>query len=377
MIGASAGVLLLFSGDILGASGLVSSSILEPEKSLYEPSVSWKLLFLSTFMATSHLLGEKYANDSRSGNDSSLAVVSTTGYLVGGFLVGLGTKLGNGCTTGHGICGMARVSKRSILSVVTFMGSAVITANITAPDNKFFAKSTAFLRTDTAPVLNNRSFGVAASASFVLASGYSLYNLYKAVKATMKAQNPPKTEGSAEETSGDMFEVGKKSGKPSKKDVALLEDSVGKLLPSMVASAMFSFGLATSGMVLPSKILGFLNLHLVKKGTWDPTLAMVMAGGSIVSFLSYQFVQGHGVFNNRYAMECPRRSSNFSIPTNQNIDWQLIGGALAFGTGWGIGGLCPGPALFLAATGTEPIVKFWWPTFLAGSYLGKKIKENY
>jgi uncharacterized membrane protein YedE/YeeE len=414
LTGASAGVLLLSSGDILGASGLVSSTVLKPEKAFNDPSVSWKLLFLSTFMATSSLLGSSFAKDERIGKDSSLAIVSTSGYLIGGFLVGFGTKLGNGCTTGHGICGMARLSRRSIISVVTFMTSALSAANIVAPGNQYFSKSTAFLRTDKAPVLHNRWVGVGVTVPFVLSSAYSLYNLYKLVKSTRKPDDSmrkrlmvqeatevislenidldeeveekkeehatPQADDDQEEAiadESDIIEVETKSRRPNRRELEMIEDSVGKLVPAVFASSMFAGGLALSGMILPSKILGFLNLHLVKNGTWDPTLVSVMAGGSLVSWISYQFVKGVGLFDHGYAMECPRRSSAFAIPTNKNVDLQLIGGAISFGVGWGISGLCPGPALLLAASGTEPIIKFWWPTFFAGSYLANKVKEMY
>jgi len=49
-------------------------------------------------------------------------------------------------------------------------------------------------------------------------------------------------------------------------------------------------------------------------------------------------------------------------------------GALCFGVGWGAAGLCPGPALFLAATGTQPVIVYWWPAFLVGSFVAQRIK---
>lgn len=61
------------------------------------------------------------------------AVTSVWAYCLSGLFVGFGTNLGNGCTSGHGICGMARLSKRSISAVVTFMGSAIVTAVVTSP----------------------------------------------------------------------------------------------------------------------------------------------------------------------------------------------------------------------------------------------------
>lgn len=102
IIGISAGALLLLSGEILGASGLVSSTVLYPDKALTDPSVTWKLVFLTSFLVFSNIvLGQYFAVDPRMGEDEHLAVVSTAGYLLGGALVGFGTRLGNGCTTGQ------------------------------------------------------------------------------------------------------------------------------------------------------------------------------------------------------------------------------------------------------------------------------------
>ena len=76
-----------------------------------------------------------------------------------------------------------------------------------------------------------------------------------------------------------------------------------KLAPAALASAVFAVGLAVSGMVLPSKVLGFLNLFLLAEGTYDPTLLMVMVAGCIISFVSYQFVKPFGLLSNSYALD--------------------------------------------------------------------------
>ena len=72
-----------------------------------------------------------------------------------------------------------------------------------------------------------------------------------------------------------------------------------KLLPAMASAFLFAIGLVVSQMTLFSKIYGFLNMALIPKGAWDPTLLMVMGGGFAVSFLSYQWVDGFNIFNVR------------------------------------------------------------------------------
>ena len=100
----------------------------------------------------------------------------------------------------------------------------------------------------------------------------------------------------------------------------------------VLIGALFGAGLALSGMLNPSKVAGFLDLF----GVWDPSLAFVMGGGVVANFI------GHRIVTRRAA---PLYAPGFSLPTSQNIDARLLTGAGLFGIGWGLGGLCPGPAI--------------------------------
>ncbi len=156
------------------------------------------------------------------------------------------------------------------------------------------------------------------------------------------------------------------------------DDNRRKLVPAIFSAAFFSLGLVVSQMTISSKIYGFLNVKGMKDGTWDPTLACVMGGGLIVSFLSYQWVKGFNVFKNTKALECPlsqkTSTGHFNIPTNKVIDNKLIIGEAIFGLGWGMAGLCPGPAMFLACAGYPNVLLRWWPSFFVGSFLAEKVK---
>lgn len=416
LIGLSAATLLVLSGDVLGASGLVSSVILHPKRSLADPTVAWKALFLSVFLLFSNLVLARYfAIDQRLGQDPSIPVVSTYGYLLGGLFVGFGTRLGNGCTTGHGICGMARLSPRSITAVCTFMLSAFATASVVAPDNKLFANGTAWLRTDTVPVLYNQWRGFGASMVVVLPTLYILYNVWRVTRSDDNAFDnelpPPESKSEQIETaelSPQASEYGameedveanateshshessttndaSSASEPAPQDVLTDEeakrDSVRKLFPSVLASCLFAVGLAVSEMVLPSKVLGFLNLFTIAKGTYDPTLLTVMIGGCIVSMVSYQFVGRFTLVPKSWTLmprlEKPLMTSRFSIPTQCIMDAPLVGGAFCFGVGWALAGLCPGPAIFLFASGAKPVVRYWWPAFLVGSLLAGCIQAR-
>ncbi|MSO71281.1 MAG: YeeE/YedE family protein [Alphaproteobacteria bacterium] len=114
---------------------------------------------------------------------------------------------------------------------------------------------------------------------------------------------------------------------------------------ALVAGILFGFGLSVAQMVSPAKVLGFLDLA----GNWDPSLALVMVGALLVSFAGYRFVR---------LRAAPLFESKFHLPTRTDIDRPLIGGAVLFGIGWGLVGLCPGPALAALAVGDPKIIGF-------------------
>ncbi|PZP35638.1 MAG: transporter [Roseateles depolymerans] len=107
---------------------------------------------------------------------------------------------------------------------------------------------------------------------------------------------------------------------------------------AFLAGLVFGFGLLVSGMADPNKVLGFLDLA----GAWDPSLALVMAGAIAV---------GLGAFALAKRRERSLLGEPMRLPTARAIDRRLVGGSLLFGVGWGLVGLCPGPALVLLGRG--------------------------
>ena len=103
-------------------------------------------------------------------------------------------------------------------------------------------------------------------------------------------------------------------------------------LISLICGIIFGIGLVISEMINPEKVLGFLNIFR----DWDPSLAFVMIGALIISTPVFHLIKNK---------DKPLFSSNFSIPTNKEIDKRLITGSIFFGAGWGLIGLCPGPAI--------------------------------
>jgi uncharacterized membrane protein YedE/YeeE len=98
------------------------------------------------------------------------------------------------------------------------------------------------------------------------------------------------------------------------------------------AGLLFGLGLCLSGMIDPQKVLGFLDLA----GDWDPSLAFVMVGAIAVAFVGFRLAGQRG----RTLAGEP-----LHLPKSKTIDGRLIGGSALFGVGWGLAGLCPGPAL--------------------------------
>ncbi len=104
-------------------------------------------------------------------------------------------------------------------------------------------------------------------------------------------------------------------------------------LPIFILSGLlFGAGLAVSGMADPQRVRGFLDIF----GAWDPTLIFVMGGAVMVMMLAWPLQR---------RMLHPLLTNKFQLPSRKDVDRPLIIGAIIFGIGWAIAGLCPGPAL--------------------------------
>lgn len=129
-----------------------------------------------------------------------------------------------------------------------------------------------------------------------------------------------------------------------------------KLLTSLFAGVLFGLGMAISGMMDPARVTGFLDLV----GSWDPSLAFVMGGALLV------FMPGY------FLLVKPRSQSVLGEPIvavpAPRLDRRLIGGAALFGIGWGLVGICPGPALSLISSG-QPMIMLFIAAMVAGILL--------
>lgn len=133
-------------------------------------------------------------------------------------------------------------------------------------------------------------------------------------------------------------------------------------LTAFFAGLIFGLGLLLAGMANPAKVLAFLDVA----GAWDPSLALVMGGAIAVAVIPLNWA-------------CKNKQSllgaRMQLPVKRELDARLIGGSLVFGIGWGIAGICPGPAVAILLTGRWQIIIFVL-AMLTGMYLFSALESR-
>ena len=119
LIGSSATLLLAFNGRIAGISGMVNGAITFTQKEV------WRWMFILGM-----LIGGVVYEYGLAPNPTPTSTFAPWAMIIGGFLVGFGTRMGSGCTSGHGVCGLGRLSMRSLVAVLTFLITAILTVFI-------------------------------------------------------------------------------------------------------------------------------------------------------------------------------------------------------------------------------------------------------
>lgn len=256
-----------------------------------------------------------------------------------GILVGFGTKvsvfsgldeiscchcqLGSGCTSGHFLCGLSRVSPRSIVATATFFSVAVLT--------NLFAHPASNAKQLISQIPSTPSLG-----GILLLQIPALFYSIVVPWVVERAQKESST----------------------KLQIKSVHDQAVKAT-ALCIGVHFAFGLALTGMTRPSKVLGFLNLSpsRIANGQWDPSLALVAVGAILPSAISWfsvikpkvvasQSQQRSRLTRNQYKETVESYGPLYSqsapkwrIPSNNVIDWKLLVGSLIFGLGWGLTGL--------------------------------------
>ena len=372
LIGLSAAVLLLCYGRVLGFSGILAQSTI-PFASAKLPAM-WRLLLVLGLVVGGIICTAIPA----SGFPYATIDVNEGIYVLGGVAVGLGASVGNGCTSGHGICGLGRLSPRSFVAVMTFMASAFVTAIVTIYGvGGVRCSHVSWIAWP--PTVPSQPAALLLAALVPAAATLCLV-----VAATFAAR------GGAATTRG-----------------CTLATLLAQLIPLAVGITS-GIGLVLAGMLNQHKVRGFLNLT----GQWDPSLAFVMGAGAGVSLVAHRVANRMGKpllldefayppsreFGTDGTVSCPARQQGDdkvavtggtrregSSRRGGRADPQLIGGAIIFGIGWGITGICPGPSIVGLSS---PIVALaqgdasaygapWrFPVFLLASTIGLAVGER-
>lgn len=283
---------MLTNGRILGISGIVSGLVPNSSKK----DRRWRFAFVAGMVGTSALMALLVPQR------LVAPTVGSSAMLLAGALVGFGTSMGSGCTSGHGICGFGRLSIRSLVAAVSFHASAALAARYGAgfieslPPAPLIASLPATL--PMAPLL-------AAGAAAVLAA------------AALGGQAP--------------------DALPSQ----------GASLSGLGLGAVTSCALVLAGMTDARHVQHYLRFGAGV--AWDPSPVFVMSAGALTALLAYRYLR---------RLPRPLVAPAMEFPTATRITPNLVVGSLVFGLGWGLTGVCPGPALASVGAGSTCVLAY-------------------
>jgi glyoxylase-like metal-dependent hydrolase (beta-lactamase superfamily II)/uncharacterized membrane protein YedE/YeeE len=277
LIGLGAVTLLMTTGYISGMNSMLDTIFIKTDDFQYR----WKTLWLSVFL----LFGIILSNQSKNVESLPLNVFTFISF----FILAFGVRMAQGCTSGHGINGLARLSKRSFVAVAVFFGCAVLTST-------FFTT----LKIHKTESMNNN---ILIPIIFVMT--WIIYAFKKTV---------PKDENSTI----NLFNI----------------------IAVTISASLFAGGLVLSKMYQFSVVKDFLNL---KSKNWNFGLMIVFGSAVLVSLMGYQLV---GKMNQPLTLTCEQtyikdEECKFMFPKRNQINTKLIVGSSLFGVGWGLTGMCP------------------------------------
>ena len=284
LIGAAASWHMSSMGRVLGFSGIISGMI-NPDTPKKE--VGWRKGLVGGSLTTGALAYSTFPE-----YFGTFEVAPAVGTIaLGGALVGYGTQLGSGCTSGHGVCGLARFSKRSMAAVTSFLGAGMITA--TAVHHVDALQDLLFIKDYKDHWFYQFDYFPGRYVAGAVGLGLPAHAIYQGRKR-----------GDSKETTA--------------------------VLASFLTGSIASSGLVLSQMVDPSKVNAFLDVL----GDWDPSLALVMGGAMGVNATMWWGFQRKST---------PLFDDKKHLPTATEVTPQLVVGSGLFGAGWGLIGFCPGP----------------------------------
>lgn len=321
LIAVSTSLNLYLKGRITGNSGIVYALWSREEGSnTWRTSFILGLITAACILRVSSLDSDLFYDTHKNFNKN----FSIGAIILSGILVGFGTKLSNGCTSGHGVCGMPRLNCRSYVAVAVFLLTAI---------------GIATLRYHV-PFLNGESFfenaGIKIYESSIIRrdsiyfSSLGLVMFASIVYLIYVHDKEYKLENSRE----------------------FSDAAVGYLV-----GFLFGAGLAISGMTKRSVVMGFLTISK----DWDASLLFVLGVSVCVNYITFYLILNkteHPIFSD----------TPYKIKSSSDVNFNFVLGSFLFGAGWGISGLCPGPVMTNSLI-FVPLTIFYLVLIIIGQFL--------
>lgn len=291
-------------GETIGFSSVISNSVFK--FNINDISLCSGLI-LSSFLTNVYL---KDLVPSLPSSNLNLSVLLL--YSIAGLLVGIGTKLGSGCTSGHMIGGLSRLRLRSLVAVSTFSSVAIFLVKYLNLGKQL---------TDLPNYYLNPNDGNLSSIIYLLllSSGILTYLVFPKLKVK--------------------------------------DTRIWRLLYNFYDGFLFGLGLHVSGMVETTKTIGFLSILTPKQ--FDPSLIMIVLFTIIPNIFIWRKIKK------------PQLSEKFNCATNNSISNKFLIGNVLFGLGWGLLGVCPGPGFINTFHFKSGI--WWLSSFLIGNFIASKM----